>query len=154
VPTPNLGEEGEHMAGASPKAPSSVEEQRVEQVRLDNGLVLEIYDCSRPAAGNRWLVCFAARIEVVVRPDHLSDPTISDLSFEDLRRVVGEKAVYRYEKVRNFIDAEQKADVFRGLKENFLKTNLVYLSSVQFPRKLILRNYFDAQHPERMWRRQ
>jgi hypothetical protein len=122
-------------------------------MRLDNGLVLEMYDRSRPVAGDRWMVGFGARIEVVVKPGLLSDLATSNLSFEDLRRVVGEKAVYRYEKVRNFIDAEQKADVFRALKENFLKTNLVYLSSVQFPRKLILRNYFDAQHPERMWRR-
>jgi hypothetical protein len=123
-------------------------------MRLDNGLALELYDRSRPTGGDRWVVGFAARIEAAVKPDHFSDLTTSNLLFEDLRRVVGERAIYRYEKVRNFIDAKQKDDVFRELREHFLKTNLGYLSSAQFPRKLILRKYFDAQHPERIWRRQ
>jgi len=126
----------------------------VERMRLDNGLVLELYDSSKPVAGDRWMVGFAARIEVAVKPDLFSDLATSNLSFEDLRRVVGERAVYRYEKLRNFIDAERKADVFRGLREDFLKTNLGYLSSPHFPRKLILRKYFDAQHSARRWSRQ
>ena len=129
-----------------------VKERAIEQMRLDNGLVLGIYDRSRPVAGDRWMVGFAAQIEVAVTPEHFPDNTSSDPSFDDLRRVVGERAVYRHEKVRNFIDAKQKDDVFGALKEHFLKTNLGYLSSAQFPRRLLLRNYFDAQHPERIWR--
>jgi hypothetical protein len=142
------------MTDITSTVPSPVKGRLIEQMRLDNGLVLELYDLSRPVAGNRWMVGFAARIEVAVEPDLFSDLTTSNLSFEDLRRVVGEKAVYYREKVRNFIDAKQKDEVFGGLKEHFLKTNLGYLSSAQFPRKLILRKYFDAQHPERIWRRQ
>ena len=130
-----------------------VKERVIEQMRLDNGLVLEIYDRSRPVAGDRWMVAFAAQIEVAVTPDLFCDLAASNLSFEDLRRVVGEKAVYQYEKVRNFIDAKQKDEVFRALKEHFLRTSLGYLSSSQFPRKLLLRKYFDAQHAERMRRR-
>jgi hypothetical protein len=129
-------------------------ERQIEQMRLDNGLVLELYDCSKPVAGDRWMVAFAARIEVAVIPDLIPDLAISNLSFGDIRRVVGDKVVYRYEKVRNFISDIQKNEVFMGLKETFLETNLGYLSSAHFPRKLILRKYFDAQHPERMWLRQ
>ena len=142
------------MGGASSTFPSPVEGRLIERMRLDNGLTLELYDRSTAAAAGRWKVCFAARIEVVVRPDHLSDLSTSNLSFENLRRVVGEKAVYSYEKVRYFIDEKQKDGVLRGLREQFLETSLGYLSSAQFPRKLVLRKYFDAQHPERIWWRQ
>ncbi len=142
------------MASATPTSSSPAEGRLIEQIQLDNGLVLDMYDRSRPVAGDRWMVGFAARIEVLVKPELLSDLATSNLSFEELRRVVGEKAVYRYEKVRNFIDAKQKDAVFSGLKRHFLETNLGYLSSAQFPRKLILRKYFDVQHPDRIWRRQ
>ena len=124
----------------------------VERMRLDNGLVLEMYDRSRPVAGDRWMIVFAARIEVAVKPELFPNITTPDPSFEDLRRVVGDKAVYRYEKVRNFIDAKHKDEVLKALKEHFLRTSLGYLSSTQFPQKLLLRAYIDAQHPERMWR--
>ena len=125
----------------------------VERMRLDNGLVLEMYDRSRLVAGDRWRIAFVALIEVVVKHELVSDLTTPDPSFEDFHRVLGDKAVYRYEKVRNFIDAKQKDEVFRALKEHFLRTSLGYLSSAQFPRKLILRKYFDTQHSERIWRR-
>ena len=142
------------MASASSAFPSPVEGRLIERMRLDNGLTLELYDRSRLTAGDRWMVCLAARIEVVVKPALFSDLATSKFSFENLRRVVGEKAVYRYEKVRYFIDEKQKEDVFRGLREDFLKTSRGYLSSAQFPRKLVLRKYSDAQHPERVWQRQ
>ena len=125
----------------------------VDRMRLDNGLVLEMYDRSRPVAGDRWMIAFEARIEVVVKHELISDLTTPDPSFEDLHRVLGDKAVYRYKKVRNFIDARQKDEVFTALKEHFIRTSLGYLSSAHFPQKLLLRKYFDAQHAERMWRR-
>jgi len=118
-----------------------MKEQPIEKIRLDNGLTLELYDRSRPVAGDRWLVSFVARLEVELKREFSEGPGTPDVSFEDIREAVGDKTHYHHEKTRNFIAETEKDEVFKGLKERFLDANLVYLSSPDFPLKLILRQY-------------
>jgi len=47
-----------------------VESKLIDRVPLENGLTLEMFDRSRPVAGDRWLVSFEARIEVKVRREY------------------------------------------------------------------------------------
>ncbi len=121
-----------------------MEEQPIEKIKLDNGLTLELYDRSRGVAGDRWLVCFVARLEVGLKQEYFKGPLTPDVPFEDIRKAVGDKVHYHHEKTRNFIAEAKKDEVFRGLKERFLEANLVYLSSPAFPLKLILRQYQRA----------
>jgi hypothetical protein len=118
-----------------------MEEQPIEKIRLDNGLTLELYDCSRPVAGDRWMVSFVARMEVELKREFFESPRKPDVSFEEIREAVGDKTHYHHEKTRNFIGEAEKDEIFKGLKERFLDANLVYLSSPDFPLKLILRQY-------------
>ena len=120
---------------------------------LDNGLTLEVFDNSRCVGGDRWLVSFEARIEVEVKPEYFEDRHKTDVPFEDIRAVLGEKVTYRYEKVRNFVAENEKDEVFTGLRKHFLWTNLGYLSSTNFPQRLILRRYQDALSPAMAWKR-
>jgi hypothetical protein len=121
-----------------------MEEQPIEKIKLDNGLTLELYDRSRRVAGERWLVSFVARLEVGLKREYFKGSLTPDVLFEDIRKAVGDKAHYHHEKTRNFIAETEKDEVFRGLKERFLDANLVYLSSPDFPLKLILRQYQRA----------
>jgi hypothetical protein len=121
-----------------------LEEQPIEKIKLDNGLTLELYDRSRRVAGDRWQVSFVARLEVGLKREYSKGPLTPDVPFEDIRKAVGDKAHYHHEKTRNFIAETEKDEVFRGLKERFLDANLVYLSSPDFPLKLILRQYQRA----------
>jgi hypothetical protein len=118
-----------------------LEEEPIEKIKLDNGLTLEVYDRSRRVAGDRWQVSFVARLEVGLKREYFKGRHTPDVPFEDIRKAVGDKAHYHHEKTRNFIAETEKDEVFRGLKERFLDANLVYLSSPEFPLKLILRQY-------------
>jgi hypothetical protein len=122
-----------------------MEEKPIERRELDNGLTLELYDRSRRVAGDRWQVSFEARLEVGLKREYFEGRHEPDIPFEDIRGAVGEKVVYHHEKTRNFIAETEKDEVFRGLKERFLDANLVYLSSPDFPLKLILRQYQEVQ---------
>jgi hypothetical protein len=129
-----------------------MEEQPIEKIRLDNGLTLELYDRSRPVAGDRWLVSFVARVEVGLKREYFEGPHTPNVPFEEIRKAVGDKAYYHHEKKRNFIVETEKDEVFRGLKERFLDANLVYLSSPDFPLKLILRQYQTALGQRISWK--
>lgn len=132
----------------------AIEEKLVDKTRLENGLTLEVYDRSRRVAGDRWVVSFVAHIDVEVRPEYFENLHTRGLAFEDIRAAVGEKVSYRNEKTRNFIAETEKDEVFRGLKERFLGASLGYLSSPDFPRKLILRQYQEAKGQMMPWTRQ
>jgi hypothetical protein len=116
----------------------------IENITLKNGLILQMFDLSKNVAGNRWLVSFEARIEVEVKPEYFAGHHPSAVPFENIRALVGNKAIYHYKKERNFIDEKEKDEVLNRLKVTFLDTSLGYLSSTVFPRKLILRKYEEA----------
>ena len=126
-----------------------MEAKLVETIPLENGLVLEVYDGSRPVAGDRWLVSFQVRIEIPLKPDDFAGRDPETPSFETLRQVVGEKVTYSFEKKRNFIDQKKKNEVFEGLKGRFLDATLAYLSSKKFPRNTILSRYGEIKR--RTW---
>jgi hypothetical protein len=131
-----------------------MEGKLIDKTKLENGLTLEVYDRSRRVTGDRWLVSFVARIDVEVRPEYFESLHTQGLAFKDIRAAVGEKVNYHNEKTRNFIAETEKDEVFRGLKERFLGASLVYLSSPDFPRKLILRQYQEAKGQMMPWKRQ
>ena len=122
-----------------------MEERLVDRIKLENGLTLEVYDRSRVVAEDLWVVSFVARIDVEVRPEHCENLQTKGLAFEDIRAAEGEKVSYCNETTRNYIAETEKDAVFRGLKEGFLVANLDYLSSPDFPRKLVLRQYHQAK---------
>ena len=122
-----------------------MEGKQIDKIKLENGLTMELYDCSRPVAADRWLVSLVARIEVKVRPKYFEGINTPDDPLDAIREAVGNKATYRHEKTRNFIAETENDDVFKQLKERFLAASIGYLSSADFPRKLILMQYKQAQ---------
>lgn len=133
---------------------SDMQEKLIEKIKLENGLVLELYDRSRRVAGDRWLVSFEARIDVAVTPEYFKDPGSEDPSFDAIRKAVGEKVTYCYEKSRKFIEETEKDKVFKGLKERFVETTLTYFSSANFPPNIILSRYQEVQGDSTPWKRQ
>jgi hypothetical protein len=129
-----------------------MEEKLAEMVALENGLTLGFYDASKHVAGDRWLVAMVASIEVKVLPKYFKNEEAADTLLDDIRAVVGDKAVYRHEKIRNFIAETEKDKVFNALKERFLDANSKYLSSPEFPRKFILKKYQEAHGQSVKWK--
>jgi hypothetical protein len=129
-----------------------MEERLVDKIKLENGLTLEIYDLSRRVAGDGWLVSFVARIDVAARPEFFEDQGSGHPSFDAVRKAVGERVTYSYEKSRHFIEEREKDKVFNRLKERFLETTLPYFSSANFPRNVILSKYQQAQGDSKPWK--
>jgi hypothetical protein len=129
-----------------------IKEKLADIISLENGLTLEVYDLSRPVAGDRWLVSLVARIEVEVKPEYFAGENGKNALLEDIRQALGKGAVYRYEKSRHFIAEKERNEVFQGLKERFLEANLKYLSSPDFARRLILKRYQEAHGHSLGWR--
>ena len=131
-----------------------MEVKLIDKIKLENSLTLELYDCSRWVTGDLWLVSFVARIDVAVTLEYFGDQGSGNPSLDAVRKAVGEKATYRYEKSRQFIEEREKDEVFKGLKERFVETALPYFSSANFPRNVILSKYQQAQEGSKPWNRQ
>jgi hypothetical protein len=126
-----------------------VEPQRIEEIDLENGLILQLFDTSRLLAGDRWLVSFLAMIDVDVRAAMGTKDDDGDraplVPLSELLSVLGEKIQFRYEKKSYFVDIKQKDVVFHGLKKVFLATSLGYLNRPGFAKKFVMRKYDEAQ---------
>lgn len=109
------------------------EGRMLEKISLENGLVLEIWNYSRKLAGDRWLIGFLAQIGV--------EPSKEDFSEEKYYKMFLEKTdgkvYYRYRKERTFISEELVWEIFKNIKENFLRAAVPYLSHPEFKEKLI-----------------
>lgn len=117
----------------------------IKKIILENGLPLEMFDCSRPVAGDRWQIVFEIRIEVALRPEYFSDTSLSDVAFEDALSLLGDSTVYHYRKERNFIAEQEKKTVLENMETDYLEANLGYFSSPEFPAGLIQGNYQKAR---------
>jgi len=114
-----------------------MEEKPVREISLDNGLTLEIYDQSREAVANRWLVKMAARVAIPVAP--ISFPRATENP--EIADVLGSTIVFEKKKERNFIDGDKKNEVFRVMCDAFLESTRPYLSHPDFGRKYVLKQY-------------
>ena len=115
-----------------------------EKIRLKNELDLQMFYRTRPVAGDRYQVTYEVRIDVMIRPEYFTDNLLSGLNFQDVRSLLGDKTTFHYQKDRNFISGKDKTSILEKMRSDFLDTNLVYLSSRDFPYKLIKKNYRDA----------
>jgi len=121
-------------------------------IRLDNGLVLEIYDHSRMVAGDRWLIKLVARIDIPV--DRLAADA-EEIKPDDINAIKASCGNYiRYEQKleRNFIDAKQKDAVFQELMTSYLKDAQGYLAHSNFAQRCALREYRRRQQSNSWYR--
>ena len=129
-----------------------IEKKLVDEMTLDNGITLELWDESRPLAGDRWMVSFVARIQVPVEPEYFKAEENEGLTLEVVRKAIGDHAAYVREKQSSFVDEKEKDREFNRLKDDFLETNLAYLSSPGFPRRLIMKAYDESQGLAVRWK--
>ena len=119
-----------------------------EKKRLNNNLDLVIYFRYKRIAGDRCQVTFEADIAVQIKEDYFKDQVLNNLVINSVRSLLGENTSHKYSKTRNFIALDEKDKIFDDLKQQFLDSDLAYISSPSFPAKLIKRNYILAQIDE------
>ena len=80
----------------------------IETIKLPNGLLLELWNQSRPMAGDRWLISLLAKVEVPVSPEHFSIMNNSEQAYRDLLAVYGDPLVFTQEKTRPTRESHQE----------------------------------------------
>jgi len=113
----------------------------ITSIALANGLILELYDGSRRVAGDRWLVCAIARIDIPV--DEIGfltvHPWIPDAA--EIKKHLGERVRFEQKRERHFIDERQKEDVLKDIVDSLLSTVQGYLSHPDFAKNVLAREY-------------
>ncbi|MFP4225117.1 MAG: hypothetical protein ACLFRF_00165 [Desulfobacterales bacterium] len=126
-----------------------MEEQLIKEIPLENNLRLEIYDASRPLAGDRWLVKLTARIHISVDAA-LTDAEAGLPTPSAVKGLIGDSLVFEQDKIRHFIDEREKDDVFQAMLDNLLNHSLTYLSHPEFAKRYTLKT-FKEKEKQKAW---
>jgi hypothetical protein len=117
----------------------------IEKITLPNGLVLELWDESRPMAGDRWIVSLLARMEVPVLFEYFSALNDGEQAYQELINAYGDPLVFTQEKARHFVNERETNDVLTELCQR-LKDNLIfYLGNPRFGLLYVMKKYGDLK---------
>ena len=120
-------------------------EKLIETITLSNGLILELWDKSRPMAGDRWLIALLAKVEVPVLPEYFSALNNSEQAYRDLLAAYSDPLVFTQEKTRHFVDEKNIDDVLAELCQRFKDNLLSYLGNPRFASLYVMKKYGDLQ---------
>ena len=117
---------------------------------LSNGLTLELWDHSRPVAGDRWFVCLAARIVSPVRAEAL--PPELQAHAARVSAALGEELVFSRREERNFIAASEAPAVLKDMQDRILAQAPGYFGHAEFAARFIRKKFAEHQ-ALRQWQR-
>lgn len=113
---------------------------------LDNGLILEVWDRSRPVAGDRWLVMLEGRIGIAVNAATL--PANLQPQAAAVAAALGREIIFTHRDERHFIAAGDVPEVLKDMENRLLKLAANYLGRADFARNFIRQKYaaYQEQH--------
>jgi len=117
---------------------------------LDNELTLELWDHSRPVAGDRWFVCLSARIAVPVRTETL--PPELKAHAVQVVDALGEEIIFSQEEARNFIAASEAPALLKDMQDRILALAPGYYGHADFAARFIRKKFAERQELEK-WQR-
>jgi len=110
---------------------------------LQNGLTLELWDHSRPIAGDRWYVLLEARIAVPVRIDTLP-PELKPQAAQ-VMAALGDEIIFSQKDERNFIAASEAPTLLQEMQARVLALAPGYFGHADFAARFIRRKYAEQQ---------
>jgi len=111
----------------------------LEEIRLPNGLVAEIWDGSRLIAADTTTVLLVVKIPVALKEEYFEDPA----ACRKTARVFGSPLVYEYRNERTFMSVGEREALFNEFLANFKKDVLPYVSKDHFPKRFVLSKYHE-----------
>jgi len=125
-------------------------ERLISQHALANGLILELWDHSRPLIGDRWYVVLETRIAVPVGPNTLP-PELKALA-DQVVTALGEKINFTRKEERNFISAAEFPGLLQEMQDRILKLAPDYFGHPDFAASFIRGKFAERQKLEH-WQR-
>ncbi len=113
------------------------------QIELENKQTLILLDMSRKISDDAFVVIMKAQIEIEIKKELFSQQDMTDIKFNDILNILGDKVTYEYAIERNFIFAKDKDIVFKSLVDTFMENLGQYIVKPHFPEKFVLKKYKD-----------
>jgi len=119
---------------------------------LDNGLILEFWDLSRPMAGDRWLVVLEARLAIPVGAATLPPDLMGQEA--EISRALGPEIVFSQRDQRIFIAAGEYPATLKEIAARLLALAPSYLGHPEFAGRFIRKRFREFQEKQRWHSRQ
>jgi hypothetical protein len=110
---------------------------------LDNGLILEFWDLSRPLVGDRRFVCLEARIAVPMRAETL--PPEFKAQWVQIAEALGEEIIFSQRQERNFIAASEAPALLQEMQDRILALAPGYFGHGDFAARFIRKKIAELQ---------
>lgn len=125
----------------------------IEKIDLPNGLVLELYDCSRLVAGDRWFVKLLVRAPVKVTHEAFAHLPDGEALYHEFIETRGDIVLFDKKLERTFIDQTEKDHILSHLVEKFKEDVLAYMGHPDFAHGLIKVHIKDFLDRRTWWKR-
>jgi hypothetical protein len=102
---------------------------------LENSLVLEFWDLSRPLVGDRRFVCLEARIAIPVRAETL--PPEFKAQAPQIVEDMGKEIIFSQRQERNFIAASEAPALLQDMQDRILALTPGYFGHSDFAARFI-----------------
>ena len=106
----------------------------LEEIRLSNGLTLQIFDLSRAIATKTVKVELSMQIKINLEASFFADTS----DYDQVKNIFGEELTYRHKAERIIVPKENEDAVRKELLNTFKNNLLGYLSAANFSQKLAL----------------
>jgi hypothetical protein len=116
---------------------------------LPNGLVLELYDRSRPMAGDRWQVVLEVRLAITVNPAAL--PADLKKRAQEVMEALGPEIVFSQQDIRHFIDSREVPAILQEMQDRALNELREYLGHPDFAGRYIRKKFAEQQERQRWY---
>lgn len=113
-------------------------EKPIETIHLENHVRLDFWDLSRTLAGDRWVVCVEARMDIPLEMKYLDALPDKEKLYSVMEKIYGSKVPYRYKEEKHFVDKSEKDELIHQFLEIMKENLLGYLSHPDFAKKFIL----------------
>jgi hypothetical protein len=110
---------------------------------LLSGLTLELWDHSRPVAGDRWWVCLEIRIAIPVGAGTL--PPELQARAAQVVEALGEEIIFSQREARNFIAASEAPALLQDMQDRILALAPAYFGHANFPGGFIRKKFIERQ---------
>ncbi|MFA5323219.1 MAG: hypothetical protein WC373_11155 [Smithella sp.] len=106
----------------------------IEEIKLDNGLNLKIFDSSRTIAADTIKVEVSFQINIPLEESYFTNTQ----DYAQVKNIMGDELAYEHKLERSFVPVENEDSVRDDLINTFKSNSLDYLATVNFAQKMAL----------------